>query len=250
MQWGANAILPKDKTIYMNRLMVVTGGSKGIGRAIIERFAKAGFDIATCSRKLNDLEELKSFIEKTFSVKVFIFQADVTDKQQVNAFTRFVIGLGKSIDVLVNNAGYFEPGKITEEAEGILEKMIHSNLYSSYYTTRGLVSGMKESKQGHIFTICSIASIKAYPNGGSYAISKFAALGFSKVLREELKEYGIKVTAVLPGATRTGSWDETDLPDTRFMKPEDIAETVFSAYSLSNHSVVEEVIIRPQLGDI
>jgi short-subunit dehydrogenase len=247
---GANAILPKDKTIYMNRLMVVTGGSKGIGRAIIERFAKAGFDIATCSRKRDDLVELKGSMEKTFPIEVHIYQADVTDKNQVNSFTRFINNLNRPIDVLVNNAGYFEPGKITEEAEGILEKMIHSNLYSAYYTTRGLVGGMKERKQGHIFTICSIASIRAYPSGGSYAISKFAALGFSKVLREELKEYGIKVTAVLPGATRTSSWDESDLPDTRFMKPEDIAETIFSAYSLSSHSVVEEVIIRPQLGDI
>jgi short-subunit dehydrogenase len=98
--------------------------------------------------------------------------------------------------------------------------------------------------------MCSIASIKAYPNGGSYAISKFALLGFSKVLREELKEYGVRVTAVLPGATRTASWDAIDLPEDRFMRAEDVAETVFSAYSISERSVVEEIIIRPQLGDI
>jgi short-subunit dehydrogenase len=75
-------------------------------------------------------------------------------------------------------------------------------------------------------------------------------LGFTKVLREELKSYGIRVTAILPGATKTSSWDETDLPDSRFMKAEDIAETVYSAYVLSSNSVVEEVLIRPQLGDI
>jgi short-subunit dehydrogenase len=98
--------------------------------------------------------------------------------------------------------------------------------------------------------MCSIASIKAYPNGGSYAISKFALLGFSKVLREELKDKGIRVTAILPGATRTSSWDGVDLPDERFMKSEDVAETIFSAYSLSKRSVVEEILIRPQLGDI
>ncbi|MBL7876963.1 MAG: SDR family NAD(P)-dependent oxidoreductase, partial [Cyclobacteriaceae bacterium] len=103
---------------------------------------------------------------------------------------------------------------------------------------------------GHIFNICSIASIKAYPNGGSYAISKFALLGFSKVLREELKEHGIRVTAVLPGATKTASWAGSTLPDSRFIKPEDVAETIFSAYSLSPNAVVEELLIRPQLGDI
>jgi hypothetical protein len=109
---------------------------------------------------------------------------------------------------------------------------------------------MKANRKGHVFNMCSIASIKAYPNGSSYAISKFALLGFSKVLREELKEYGVRVTAVLPGATRTASWDGVDLPEDRFMRAEDVAETVFSAYSISERSVVEEIIIRPQLGDI
>lgn len=234
----------------MNKLLVVTGGSKGIGRSIIERFAKEGFDIATCSRKQHDLTTLKEEVERTFNVKVYTTVADVTDKLQVKSFTDYVNGLNRAIDVLVNNAGYFEPGKITEEPEGILEKMIHSNLYSSYHTTRGLIGGMKAKKWGHIFTICSVASIKAYPNGGSYAISKFAALGFTKVLREELKEFGIRVTAVLPGATKTSSWDESDLPASRFMKPEDVAESVYGAYSLSRNTVVEEVLIRPQLGDI
>jgi short-subunit dehydrogenase len=234
----------------MNKLLVVTGGSKGIGRCIIERFASEGFDIATCSRKQSDLNSLKNEVEQTFKVTVYTHVADVTDKQQVKDFTEFVNQLNRPVDVLVNNAGYFEPGQVSDEPDGILEKMIHSNLYSSYHTTRGLVGGMKSRKWGHIFTICSIASIKAYPNGGSYAISKFALLGFTKVLREELKEFGIRVTAVLPGATKTSSWDETDLPASRFMKPEDVAESVYGAYSLSRNTVVEEILIRPQLGDI
>lgn len=234
----------------MNKLIVVTGGSKGIGRAIIERFAREGFDVATCSRKKSDLMELKAHVESVFRVNAYTVEADVTDKKQVQGFTDFINQLDRPIDVLVNNAGYFEPGQITEEADGVLERMIHSNLYSSYNTTRGLVGSMKSRKWGHIFTICSIASIKAYPNGGSYAISKFALLGFTKVLREELKEFGIRVTAVLPGATKTSSWSETDLPDSRFMKPEDVAESVYGAYSLSRNTVVEEILIRPQLGDI
>jgi len=234
----------------MNKLLVVTGGSKGIGRSIVERFATEGFDIATCSRKQADLNNLRAEVESKFNVKVYTTVADVTDREQVKAFTQFVTKLNRTIDVLVNNAGYFEPGKISEEPDGVLENMIHSNLYSSYYTTRGLIAAMKEKKWGHIFTICSIASIKAYPNGGSYAISKFALLGFTKVLREELKEFGIRVTAVLPGATKTSSWDDTDLPASRFIKPEDVAESIYGAYSLSRNTVVEEILIRPQLGDI
>ncbi len=234
----------------MNKLVVVTGGTKGIGRSIIERFAKEGFDIVTCARNQSDLNALKGEVEKNFNVGVYLFVADLTDKKQVQRFVDFVNNLNRPIDVLVNNTGYFEPGQITEEPDGILEKMIHSNLYSAYYTTRGLVGGMKERKWGHIFTICSIASIKAYPNGGSYGISKFALLGFTKVLREELKEFGIRVTAVMPGATKTSSWDSSELPESRFMKPEDVASSIYGAYSLSKNSVVEEILIRPQLGDI
>jgi short-subunit dehydrogenase len=234
----------------MNKFAVITGGTKGIGRAILEKFASAGFDVATCARKENELKALQEEIEKKYAVKAHVFVADVSDKSQVNAFTAFVTGIGQPVAVLVNNAGYFIPGQVLDEPEGALEGMINSNVYSAYYTTRGLAGAMKAAKAGHIFNMCSIASIKAYPNGGSYAISKFALLGFSKVLREELKDVGIRVTAILPGATKTASWDGVDLPDDRFMKAEDVADTVFAVYSLSKNSVVEEILIRPQLGDI
>lgn len=234
----------------MNKLVVVTGGTKGIGRAIIERFALAGFDIATCARKEEDLIKMKEEVEAKHMVKAFTYKADMSVKNQIIAFAEYVKSINQPVDVLVNNAGYFIPGSVLEEPEGSLESMINSNVYSAYYTSRLLVPAMKLNKKGHVFNMCSIASIKAYPNGGSYAISKFALLGFSKVLREELKEFGVRVTAILPGATRTASWDGVDLPEDRFMKAEDVAETVFAAYSLSERSVVEEILIRPQLGDL
>lgn len=233
----------------MNKLLVVTGGTKGIGRAIIDRFAAAGFDGATCSRNQSDLKQLKNDLEKK-NVTAFVKQADMSVREQTLDFAQFVSGLNRPVDVLINNAGYFISGSILNEKEGALESMIASNLYSAYYTTRGMASNMVKNGGGHIFNICSIASIQAYPNGGSYAISKFALLGFSKVLREELKNSGVRVTAILPGATRTASWEGTNLPDHRFIRVEDVAETIFSAYSLSGQSVVEELIIRPQLGDI
>lgn len=234
----------------MSKLAVVTGGTKGIGRAIIEKFASRKFDIATCSRKLVELTALQKHLESTYAIKAHVLAVDMSVRAQVNAFTDFILKIGQPVDVLVNNAGVFLPGQVIDEKEGALENMMEANVYSAYYTTRGLVPSMKAKKNGHIFNMCSIASIKAYPNGGSYAISKFALLGFSKVLREELMHDNIRVTAVLPGATRTGSWEGVDLPDERFMKPEDVAEAVFGAYALSPRSVVEEILIRPQLGDI
>lgn len=235
----------------MHKLIVVTGGTKGIGRAILEKFAGEGFDVVTCSRNNHDLEALSKTFKVAFpDIHCITFKADMSEKHQVKAFTDFVAGLARPVEVLVNNAGYFLPGEISTEPEGTLESMINANLYSAYYATRGLVSFMKKNKHGHIFNICSIASIKAYPDGGSYAISKFALLGFSKCLREELKSYNIRVTAIMPGATKTRSWDGADLPDERFMCSEDVADTVYAAYALSCRSVIEEIIIRPQLGDI
>lgn len=235
----------------MRKLIVVTGGSKGIGRAILEKFAAQDFDLVTCSRNEDELIQLQRDFKTSFpNIQSFTFKADMAEKLQVHAFTDFVLSLRRSVDVLVNNAGYFLPGEISTEPEGTLECMINANLYSAYYTTRGLVQSMKEKKSGHIFNMCSVASIKAYANGGSYAISKFAMLGFSKCLREELKSFNIRVTAIMPGATRTRSWDGIDLPDERFMKIADIADTVYAAHALSERSVVEEIIIRPQLGDI
>ena len=234
----------------MSKLAVVTGGTRGIGRAIIEKFAFAGFDIVTCSRKQEELESLKKTLATAYPVRVEVFAGDISIRTQAKSFTDFVMQLGRPVDVLVNNAGLFTPGLITSEPVGVLESMLGSNLYSAYYTTRGLAPDMMKRRSGHIFTLCSIASIKVYPNGGSYAISKFALLGFSKVLREELKEHGIRVTAVLPGATRTSSWDAVELPEERFIKPEDVADAVYGAYALSPRSVVEEILIRPQLGDI
>jgi short-subunit dehydrogenase len=235
----------------MNKLIVVTGGTKGIGRAIVEEFVRHGFDAVVCARNTGELATLKKELESTFTTQtVHTFTADMAQKEQVKEFAAFVLSLKRNIEVLVNNAGYFVPGEISSEPEGTLESMMDANVFSAYHLTRGLVPSMKTSKQGHVFNMCSIASIKAYANGGSYSITKFALLGFSKCLREELKPYNIRVTAIMPGATKTASWDGVDLPDERFMKPQDVAAVVYSSYALSQRSVVEEILIRPMLGDI
>lgn len=235
----------------MQRYILVTGGTKGIGRAIIEQFAKEGFHIITCSRNEKDLQKLKLEIEQNFTFsKVFYQEADLSDRKSRASFIAYVKQLNVKVDVLVNNSGLFIPGKITEEDDEALPFMINTNLYSAYYMTKGLVPEMIRSRSGHIFNLCSTASITPYINGGSYCISKFAMYGMTKVLREELKEHNVRVTAVLPGATLTASWEGVDLPPERFVKSEDVAMAMFNAYALSGHSVVEELLIRPQLGDL
>jgi short-subunit dehydrogenase len=109
---------------------------------------------------------------------------------------------------------------------------------------------MIKQKSGHVFNVCSIASLNAYANGGAYSISKFALLGFSKNLREEMKPHGIKVTAVLPGATMSASWVGASIDPHRIMEANDIATMIFAASQLSAQAVVEDIILRPQLGDL
>lgn len=234
----------------MGKIIVVTGGTKGIGYAILKRFAAEGFNLITCSRNKTELENIVSQLAEEYNVKVWHAVADLSQKSEVQNFVQFINSLEVSIDVVVNNAGLFIPGAVHLEEDGALELMINTNLYSAYYLTKGLVHDMKARKQGYIFNMCSTASIVPYVNGGSYCISKFALLGMTRVLREEMKPFGVKVTAVLPGATLTASWDGTDLPKERFMQPEDVAEAIWTAYNLSPYSVLEELLIRPQLGDI
>ena len=188
-------------------MIVVTGGSKGIGKAIVEKFAANGFDVATCSRKAEPLEKLKKEIESKYSTKVFIQTADLSVKEDTQNFIDFVKRIEQPVEVLVNNTGVFIPGSIHNEPEGAFETQMHTNLFSTYYVTRGLIGEMIERKSGHVFNIASIASFMAYSSGGSYAISKHAMLGFSKCLREEMKEFNIRVTAIMPGATLTDSFD-------------------------------------------
>lgn len=234
----------------MRKTILVTGGTKGIGRAILEKFARENFDVVTCARNEQDLNALKTdFVQKFPEIKVFTFQADLAIKEELDRFVQavkaFVIP-----DVLVNNTGVFLPGTIHDEPDGNFELMIQTNLYSAYYMTRALVKEMIVRRSGHIFSMGSIAGLTAYPNGGSYAVSKWAMLGMTKCLREELKPHQIKVTSILAGATYTSSWEGVDLPIERFMSAEDVAESVWGAYNLSPRTVVEEIIIRPQLGDI
>ena len=233
------------------KMAVVTAGSRGIGRAVVLKLASEGFDILTCSRSREKLDALKSEVaEVAPSCRLQYVPADLSEKAGVASFLDLVTDHQGAIEVLVNNAGAFIPGKVSDEPEGALESMIDINLYSAYRVTRGILPRMIENKRGHIFNMCSVASIVPYMHGGSYCIAKFALLGFSKVLREEMKDQGIRVTAILPGAALSDSWAGVDLSPERFMPVEDVATCIFEAYSLSERTVVEELLIRPQLGDI
>ena len=230
---------------------IITGASKGIGRAIAEKFAENGINMVICSRSEVDLEQTKqALIDINPDIEVHFKATDLSKKADTVAFGQFCLQCFDQIDILINNAGLFIPGEILKEEDGALESMIETNLYSAYHLTRLIVPAMQSREQAYIINMASIASFMAYPNGGSYSISKFALRGFSKVLREELKPTRIKVTTIMPGATWSNSWAGVDLPEERLMQAYDIAETVWALMLMSPSAVVEEVILRPQLGDL
>ena len=233
-----------------NSLAVITGGSRGIGAALIRIFAANGYHIATYGRNEQPLKELKLEMEEQFKVQFHYSITNAGSSDEVRKFGIWCLSLGMPVAVLVNNAGQFLPGNLMEEKEGTLSNLLAINLESAYELSRVVVPSMKQNKTGHVINICSVASLKAYPSGGSYSISKAGLMSFSQNLREELKGHGVKVTAIYPGATWTESWKGAGFPEERFIPVSDLAKIVWNCHDLSERTVVEDIILRPQLGDL
>jgi short-subunit dehydrogenase len=230
--------------------VVITGASQGIGLAIAAAFANAGYTLCLCSKTKANMDAAGNSLAAKYPNAIIHFtHADLSQKEQCVKFANWCLEKGTP-SILVNNAGYFSPGNIQDEADDALGQQMAVNLYSAYHTTRALLPAMLKMGKGHVFNICSIASLNAYAQGGSYSISKFALLGFSKNLRLELKDKGIKVTAVCPGAVYTNSWVGSGVDPLRIMESEDIAKMIFAAAHLSPQAVVEDIVMRPQLGDL
>lgn len=231
---------------------IITGATKGIGKAIADTLISNGFDLAVCSRTQAELTDLKAHYAADYPhQKVFIQQVDVADKDAVVKFGKEALHFfNGQLNILVNNAGVFIPGDVLTEAEGRLEHTMQVNIYSAYHLTRTVIDALKQTPQSHIFNICSIAGLQAYPGGGSYSISKYAMQGFNDNIRLELKEYNVKVTAIIPGAVWSNSWEGSGVSPERIMEAGDIASSLWSAYNLSSRAVVENIVLRPQLGDL
>jgi len=231
--------------------VVITGASRGLGKAVAHAFAQNGHNLYLTSRNevalYNAVEELMTaYPAITIKAKAF----DLSEKEQAQAFGKWMLSFQVPINVLVNNAGLFDPGSVYNEPDGTLEHMMAVNLFSAYHVTRSVIDHMIQQKRGHIFNMCSIASLKAYPNGGAYSISKYALAGFSTNLRDEMKPFNIKVTAVYPGAAYTDSWEGSGINPQRIMQADDIAKMIYAASQLSPQACVEEITLRPQLGDL
>ncbi|MBM3414040.1 MAG: SDR family oxidoreductase [Bacteroidetes bacterium] len=230
--------------------VVITGASRGIGKALAIQFAAAGYELLLSARHAEGLAvTVKQLREQFPNSKIHKKAVDLSIAEQAMELGQWCLSFSTP-DILINNAGLYQPGSLKDEPAGQLEKHLQVNLGSAYHLTRVLLPTMIQRGTGHIFNICSIASLQAYPNGGSYCISKHALHGFTQNLREELKPTGVKVTGVYPGAVLTDSWGDFDNSSGRILEADDVAKMVLQAAQLSPQACVEQIVLRPRLGDL
>jgi len=230
---------------------VITGATKGIGRATALKLAKDGFNLILGARTEHSIHELVDFLAAEYPAQQFTGLAtDVANETDLKKLVEFALHQFPEIDVLVNNAGIFIPSGILDEEEGSLETQWAINVKAAHYLCKAFGKKMRENQRGHIFNICSIAGKVPVATAGSYSVTKFALVGLTNVLREELKPNKVKVTAVIPGSTLTDSWSGTTLPAELFVQAEDVALAISAAIQMSSGANVDEIVITPLTGQI
>ena len=245
------AYFAPQKQSVMGQKVLITGATKGIGKALSQLFAEQSFDLALVARTTEDLVSLRADLRQQFpGAEVLIFPCDLAQPEQIERLCQDLVKAWDHLDVLINNAGLFYQGELLAEPAAHMQEMMAVNVMAPYHLCRALTPLVQKAPSGHIFNICSVASRKIFPGSGSYATTKFALLGFTKALRQELQEQDIKVTAVLPGATWTASWEGANISEERLMQAADVAQAIWQCTLLSPSAVVEELLLRPQRGDL
>ena len=232
-------------------VILITGASQGIGAAIAKTFATEVPDarLALVARNEKNLRSVARDCIKA-GVSVEMFPCDVTDEASVAAMAKAVNKHFGRVDVLINNAGAFESAPLLETKLALFDRMIAVNLRSTFLVSQAFLPGMVKRGRGDVFNLSSIAGLQAYPNGAAYCAAKFGVTGLTAVMRAEMKGKGVRVCCVHPGATWTPSWKKSGIKPERIMPAEDVARAILDVYRLGRRTVVESIVLRPQLGDV
>jgi NADP-dependent 3-hydroxy acid dehydrogenase YdfG len=246
--------MPNRKSRIQNRkfpVVVITGASQGIGAAVAKVFAAElrGVQLVLVARNERNLRAVARTCQG-FGAVADVFACDVTDEAAVAALAKAVMKRHGAVDVLVNNAGRFFGAPFLQLKPADFDAQLAVNLRSVFLVSQAFVPGMVGRGRGDVFNLSSIAGRQAYPGGAAYCAAKYGVTGLSAVMRAELKEKGVRVCCVHPGATWTPSWAGSGVAPARMMPPEDIAHAILDIYRLDRRTVVEEIVLRPQRGDV
>ena len=228
------------------RVVVVVGASRGIGLAVAQAAAHAGATLVLVARKSRELQRAAAEVGAAMAIS-----ADVTRQAEVRRAFHEIGGRFPSVDVLVNSAGTFTFKPFDKTSLGDWQQNLDSNLTSLFLTAQAALSLLARS-QGLIVNILSISSRQAFAQCSAYTAAKFGALGLTRVLAEELRPKGIRVTAILPGATNTRLVRAFGFPVDRggLVQPQDVADAVMSAILMPRNSTVDEVVVTPARGSL
>jgi NADP-dependent 3-hydroxy acid dehydrogenase YdfG len=235
--------MPTTKALE-GKVAVITGASRGIGLAIAHNLGKLGAKVSICAR---DPKKLEAAAQELRGSAPIVFEAalNVTHDDQV---VRFIQDTQKNlgpIDILVNNAGIGWFGPTHEATEAIWDSILDTNLKSVFLVSRAVAPGMIERKTGHIVNISSLAGKNAFKNGGIYCASKWGLLGLTECMAEDLRVYGIRISAVCPGSVATEFTPHTGKDPAKMLQSDDIAHAVEMIVTQSPQSFISEILIRP-----
>ena len=230
---------------------LITASTKGMGRAIAIAFAKEGINLAICSRHSEDLAAFKDELSAINpKINIVTAVADCSIKQELLAFAKKAEQELGYISIIVNSVGMYSYSSILNDNNDAFQTQVNTNLMPAYELYRYFGKTMIAAGWGHIFTICSVASLAPIAEAGTYSVTKYALLGLNKVMRTELQPHGVKVTAIIPGSTLTDSWKGMEVDKDKMVLPEDIASAVINIYKMSAGANVDEIIIKPTFGQI
>lgn len=225
-----------------NKNALITGAGKGIGKAVALALAAEGTNIILLARTKADLEKTAIEIE-AFGVKAFIVTADISDIKSVNEAVEKALAEFKTIDILINNAGIGKFGKFMDLTPEEFEQIIKVNLMGVYYATRAVLPGMIEQQSGDIVNISSTAGVRGAAATSAYSASKFAVMGLTESLMQEVRKHNIRVTALTPSTVATDMAKDLNLTDgnpDKVMQPEDVAELIVAQLKLNKRVFIKD----------
>ncbi|MBZ0202321.1 MAG: SDR family oxidoreductase [Ignavibacteria bacterium] len=232
-----------------NKIAVITGAGKGIGRATAKKFLKEGAKVVLISRSGDDLNR---FLDENSSHKsnILTIEGDISKSETLNKITSSTFSTFGGIDILVNNAGFSVFNNLVDSRTEDFDAMFNTNIRALYLITKGFLPHMIKVKSGTIINIASVAGKQGFATGTIYCATKHAVMGLSRALMLEVRKYNIRVVAVCPGSVDTDFFrpeSNTVLSSHPFtvLKPEDVAETILYAASLPENATVSEIEVRP-----